>query len=170
MKTRTLIFMCTLLCIFMICSYANGQQTPTENKALYGTWISPKWDSPPKSNFVQNEGYGMLIFSDELVWFYRKSTDEKDVGMDTYRIMDEFTDQDGNCFYHIVFFEHTDVIGEPSWYYMFKISNFADTLEYIGSAYDQSAIWNDLKRGVYTDWNLYRTSGSNQYDIMYRSK
>jgi hypothetical protein len=148
----------------------SGQNAHTGNEELCGTWISPKWDSPPKSTFVPNEGFGKVVFTAETVWFYRKSSDKNDVGTDTYRVIDQFTDQKENTFYHIVFFEDIDVIGNPPWYYIFKISNSANTLEYLCSYYDQSLIWNDLKRGVYTDWYLYKSSGSNQYDILHRNE
>ncbi len=114
------------------------------------------------------EGFGKIVFTAETVLFYRKSSDTNDVGTDRYRIIDKFIDQNGNTFYHIVFFEESDIIGNPPWYYIFKASGSANTLEYLCSYYDQSAVWNDLKRGIYTDWNLYRTSGSNNYDIMNR--
>jgi hypothetical protein len=168
MKTRTLIFMSIFLFLLVICSKASGQNATTANEALYGTWISPKWDSPPKSNFVPNEGFGKIVFSAEAVWFYRKSSDVNDVGTDSYRMIDKFSDQNENTFFHIVFFEKSDIIGNPPWYYIFKASDSANTLEYLCSYYDQSAIWDDLKKGVFTDWYLYKSSGSNQYDIMYR--
>jgi hypothetical protein len=141
-----------------------------ENDALYGTWISPKWDSPPKSGFVPNEGFGKIVFSAEAVLFYRKSSDENDIGTDRYRIIDKFTDQNENSWYQIVFFEKSDIPGNPPWYYIFKVSDSANTLEYICSYYDQTPSWNDIKRGIYTDWYLYKSSGSNQYDIMYRKE
>ena len=136
------------------------------NEALCGTWISPKWNSPSESVFVPNEGFGKIVFSAEDVLFYRKSSDESDVGTDRYKIVDTFTEQNEIFWYQIVFFEESS----HPWYYIFKVSNSGKTCEYLCSYYDQTELWKDLISGVYTDWYLYKSSGSNQYDIMYRNE
>lgn len=90
------------LAFLTIIDTTSGQYAQSGDEPLYGSWISPRWDTPPKGTFIPNEGFGKIVFSAEYVLFYRKSSDNKDVGEDRYKILEKNTDKDNIPLYLVL--------------------------------------------------------------------
>jgi hypothetical protein len=132
MKGKMLLFISILFLATVM--FAGGCATTKKvSKKDYrffsGTWINEEYNTHPHKA-------RLVIRPDGTFDVYRRTTDTKKHGIGVYRIVDKWTDSEGNIWYKMHVWPGVMVEGKPDSYELDKVSNSGNVWEYVSISGD----------------------------------